>query len=813
MVEGRNSLISYRGKEGGEYYYDNVFASKDDNSKVYDSCARRLVRRVMEGFHGTVFAYGMTGTGKTFSMQGTGSSPGVIPRAVQDIFSYIRETPHREFLLRVSYLEIYNEEIRDLLMPVLPETGPGATKTEKIKLREDSKGNVYATPLKEEIVQSTNQLLQVIAKGDKSRRTAATQFNSLSSRSHAIVQVVVESRERTAGEGAEGGNRRTNIAPGGVRVSSLSLIDLAGSERAAEDKTRRAEGAHINKSLLTLGTVISRLSTDGKDKDGKHLPYRDSKLTRLLQPALSGNSLISILCTIQIGSKAGTAATAATHTLETLNTLKFAARARNNIVSHAKKAEEAGPGDGQNSALLNRYKQEIANLRGQLETQAMMQAEKQEKELEVEAHHRHEEQLLEMQLARTALRERIEHLNQLILSSRSIGVNDVRASMLSTSSRLTSMYNGSDAGTRSVRSSTSVATLQTLNRHASTKSTATINSHLLALRSPHMSTVMDYSPVSPADHDSLSMNTYAGDETAALEKQVNALQSDIADKNRYINTLEQRLLKARRTSHGRLSQVASPLASVHERDTEIADLKAQLEDRDRTVAELKAQNRTLTNSLMLMSPDASTSPPDFPPPSLPTRADPSKHETKASTGSMDSGASLSSVEIPGSALALRRGALARLESGSTPAAISAASSFSSLKTAVTSFTPGLPPSELPPQPPMPRLNRKSVDEMSKMLDEMIQDRVETGQITKSRSGSIHALKDRRQQSMGSVPTVASLDKKRRQSQIGENRKSLPDSQEPTPKMEAAKTPDEEKSEPLMSFGQPAVGLGLEGLTT
>ena len=329
---------------------DNVFTVHDHNAKVYDSAAKRLVRRVMEGYHGTVFAYGMTGTGKTFSMQGTASSPGVIPLAITDIFSYIRETPHREFLLRVSYLEIYNEKIHDLLSP--PQAGAnGVTaQQEEIKLREDSKRGVYATPLKEEIVQSPTQLLRVIARGDNSRKTAGTQYNARSSRSHAVVQIVVESRERAP---TNADSKRQGLIPGGVRVSTLSLIDLAGSERAAESKERRTEGAHINKSLLTLGTVISKLSGErekemdkekdkpinDKDKD-KHLPYRDSKLTRLLQPALSGNSLISILCTIQIGA-AGSVATAQNHTTETLNTLKFASRAKNNIISHAKKAEEA----------------------------------------------------------------------------------------------------------------------------------------------------------------------------------------------------------------------------------------------------------------------------------------------------------------------------------------------------------------------------------------------------------------------------------------------------------------------------------------
>ena len=407
---------------------DNVFVAQDQNDMVYDSSAKPLVRRVMEGYHGTVFAYGMTGTGKTFSMQGTKESPGIIPMAITDIFSYIRETPHREFLLRVSYLEIYNEKIYDLLSPNSNgAVGPGLPPQEEIKLREDSKHGVYAYPLKEEIVQSPTQLMRVIARGDAARRTGSTQFNSHSSRSHAVVQIVVESRERATIDSSGEENKRAPIVPGGVRVSTLSLIDLAGSEKAAESRDRRAEGSHINKSLLTLGTVIARLSGE-KDKTGtstdKHLPYRDSKLTRLLQPALSGNSLISILCTIQASSLGSSVATYNSHTGETLNTLKFAARAKNNIVSHAKRSEEAvsGGSDANSRALLDRYRQEIQDLRGQLKSQAKFQAEAQEKLLEQEVENRREEQILEIQLARTALTERIKYLSHLILCSKSTGV-------------------------------------------------------------------------------------------------------------------------------------------------------------------------------------------------------------------------------------------------------------------------------------------------------------------------------------------------------------------------------------------------------
>lgn len=583
-----------------------MFDPQDNNRRVYDAAAKRLVRRVMEGYHGTVFAYGMTGTGKTFSMQGTATNPGVIPLAITDIFSYIRETPHREFLLRVSYLEIYNEKIHDLLAGPIVGTNGQAVPQEEIKLREDSKRGVYATPLKEEIVQSPTQLLRVIARGDNARRVSATQFNARSSRSHAVVQIVVESRERVGGNT---NSKRAAITPGGVRVSTLSLIDLAGSEKAAESKERRTEGSHINKSLLTLGTVIARLSSDkekaASDKDkgnkDKHLPYRDSKLTRLLQPALSGNSLVSILCTIQIGAT-GSPAAVNTHTGETLNTLKFASRAKNNIVSHAKKADESmgAGGDAGSRALLDRYRLEIQELRKQLEGQnktkeikekqpdaliAREELEKdevEEKARELEERQRHEEQMLEMQLARTALKERIEHLNRLILSSKSLGVNNGRSfsSMsLQRGPSVLSMSNVGEIRPISVRSSGSHATLEVPKR----------GSH---------STISPLPIDGSEEEDSLGDN---GDGTASQGAQINALQSDLADKNRYIATLEKRLLQARRSSHSRVSMSLSQKivesedggvsAAMAEKDAEISSLRAQLEDKERMISALTSARK------------------------------------------------------------------------------------------------------------------------------------------------------------------------------------------------------------------------------
>ncbi|PQE06572.1 kinesin motor domain-containing protein [Rutstroemia sp. NJR-2017a BVV2] len=601
LVDGRRSLIAYRGKDAGDHYYvsrnanlvkDNVFSQHDNNAKVYDASAKRLVRRVMEGYHGTVFAYGMTGTGKTFSMQGTATNPGVIPLAITDIFSYIRETPSREFLLRVSYLEIYNEKIHDLLSAsTAAATGPGAAQPEEIKLREDSRRGVFASGLKEEIVQSPTQLLRVIARGDHARRTSSTQFNSRSSRSHAVVQIVVESRERIPGGAAMNDNKRSGLVPGGVRVSTLSLIDLAGSERAAENKERRTEGSHINKSLLTLGTVIARLSgdkdKDGKptDKDGKHLPYRDSKLTRLLQGALSGDSLVSILCTISVGN-GSSAAGPNSHAAETLNTLKFASRAKNNIVSHAKKAEEAlgAGGDGGARVLLERYRMEIQELRNQLDGQAKAKNDEEEKEREKEAEARHEEQMLEMQLARTALKERIEHLNRLILSSKSTGVN-----ASGSYSRLSTAPSNGHMSSMSVRSS---MIGPSLDRAMSIRSVSTIG------RKRSGQQMSEHTSIEDED----SVGEY-GDGTASLAAQNRALQADLADKTRYCQTLEKRLLQARRSSQSRASVVFGSKSGImvgedhgvanllKEKDAEIAELRARLDDKDRMLDALRSAAR------------------------------------------------------------------------------------------------------------------------------------------------------------------------------------------------------------------------------
>lgn len=716
-----------------------MFAPYDQNHKVYDASAKRLVRRVMEGYHGTVFAYGMTGTGKTFSMQGTATSPGVIPLAITDIFSFIRETPHREFLLRVSYLEIYNERIHDLLKPPMEAgIGPGSPQPEEIKLREDPKRGVFASPLKEEIVQSPTQLLRVIARGDQSRRTRSTQYNAQSSRSHAVVQIVVESRERAPYDGKELNDKRAPLMPGGVRVSTLSMIDLAGSERAAENKERRTEGAHINKSLLTLGTVIARLSGDQDssgnptDKDGKHLPYRDSKLTRLLQPALSGNSLVSILCTIQLGSF-GTVTTANGHTGETLNTLKFAARAKNNIVSHAKKAEEAlGSGsDAGSRVLLERYRMEIQSLRNELDSQKKAQEGKEErpfdleeKQFEREAEQRREEQMLEMQLARTALNDRIEHLNRLILSSKSSGVN-TNGKMSSLSMRPSLFTNhkteSSIKTARSLRPSGSQSTLggvtPSLQRTVSAGSTIT---------AAGKGNDEQYSPMSSPGNEEDSAGEF-GDGTATSKAHIHALQADLADKNRYISTLEKRLLQARRSSHSKSSALGSPTSQkkysiieensstielLREREAEIADLRARLDDKDRMVNALRSAARhrdtaDFASELLL--------------PEIRRESHHQSNESKDSGGSGSSGGNGISFTSPVSPVQLLS-----------------------------------PSSPIQYKEKEKEMKRKSIDEMTKILDSMINDRVQTGGLVIGANGMVRPLQERRKESLSAVPSVGAL---------------------------------------------------------
>ncbi|KAJ1678465.1 hypothetical protein EV182_003995, partial [Spiromyces aspiralis] len=275
-------------------------------------------------------------------MHGTNTDPGIIKLAVRNMFDIIEKTKNREFLIRVSYLEIYNEVIRDLLDP---------TKT-NLKIHETVKREIFVGGLSEQIVFSAKEVEQLLERGDRNRHIGGTNMNERSSRSHTIFRIIIESRERLEpGDdddkdsqmmGSSFADDENGGFTGAVKVSCLNLVDLAGSERVGQtgaEGQRLKEGAHINKSLLALGTVISRLSEEGGDCG--HVPYRDSKLTRILQTSLGGNARTAIICTIT---------PAAAYSDETLSTLKFASRAK--TITNTPEINEELRGD----ALLRRLK-------------------------------------------------------------------------------------------------------------------------------------------------------------------------------------------------------------------------------------------------------------------------------------------------------------------------------------------------------------------------------------------------------------------------------------------------------------------------
>ncbi|KAK1423909.1 hypothetical protein QVD17_19220 [Tagetes erecta] len=365
------------------YAFDRVFGPSAVTQEVYEVAARPVVKSAMEGVNGTVFAYGVTSSGKTHTMHGDHHSPGIIPLAIKDVFSIIQDTPGREFLLRVSYLEIYNEVINDLLDPT----------AQNLRIREDAQGT-YVEGIKEEVVLSPGHALSFIAAGEEHRHVGSNNFNLLSSRSHTIFTLMIES----SAHGDE---------YDGVVFSQLNLIDLAGSESSKTETTglRRKEGSYINKSLLTLGTVIGKLS-EGK---ASHVPYRDSKLTRLLQSSLSGHGHVSLICTITPASS---------NMEETHNTLKFASRAKRVEIyaSRNKIIDE--------KSLIKKYQREISVLKQELDQlrrgmligvnpEEIMSLKQKLEEGQVKMQSRLEEE----EEAKAALMSRIQRLTKLILVS------------------------------------------------------------------------------------------------------------------------------------------------------------------------------------------------------------------------------------------------------------------------------------------------------------------------------------------------------------------------------------------------------------
>nr|XP_053646642.1 centromere-associated protein E-like [Cherax quadricarinatus] len=190
QVDGSNKPVC------APYQFDKVLGIDYDNEGVYTEVAEPIVEAALDGFNGTIFAYGQTSSGKTFTMMGDKNFPGIIPLAIQNIFRGIENTPDREYLIRASYMEIYNESITDLLV--------GRESRKLLHIREDQSGNVYAADLKEECVNCEKNLLELMRRGDKNRHIGTTNMNERSSRSHTIFRLILESRERSEGDGSEG---------------------------------------------------------------------------------------------------------------------------------------------------------------------------------------------------------------------------------------------------------------------------------------------------------------------------------------------------------------------------------------------------------------------------------------------------------------------------------------------------------------------------------------------------------------------------------------------------------------------------------
>lgn len=327
------------------FAYDYCFWSMDETDTekfagqevVFQCLGESLLNNAFLGYNACIFAYGQTGSGKSYTMMGSGDQPGLIPRLCSALFERTQKEQREEegFTVEVSYMEIYNEKVRDLLDP------KGGRQT--LRVREHKVLGPYVDGLSRLAVASYKDIESLMSEGNKSRTVAATNMNEESSRSHAVFNIILT-------------HTLTDLQSGtsGEKVSRLSLVDLAGSERAAKTGAageRLKEGSNINKSLTTLGLVISALAEQGIAKNkNKFVPYRDSVLTWLLKDCLGGNSRTAMVATIS---------PAADNYEETLSTLRYADRAKS-IVNHAVVNEDP------NARIIRELREEVEKLRVQL---------------------------------------------------------------------------------------------------------------------------------------------------------------------------------------------------------------------------------------------------------------------------------------------------------------------------------------------------------------------------------------------------------------------------------------------------------------
>nr|CAB3499157.1 unnamed protein product [Digitaria exilis] len=500
------------------YGYDKVFGPSTTTEAVYDVAARPVVKGAMEGINGTVFAYGVTSSGKTHTMHGDQNCPGIIPLAIKDVFSMIQDSPGREFLLRVSYLEIYNELVQyyyidrfnldiswQVINDLLDPTG------QNLRVREDAQGT-YVEGIKEEVVLSPGHALSFIAAGEvqcnmtEHRHVGSNNFNLFSSRSHTIFTLMIESSAR--GDEYDG-----------VMYSQL---------------------------------VIGKLS-EGR---ATHIPYRDSKLTRLLQSSLSGHGHVSLICTITPASS---------NMEETHNTLKFASRAkrveiyaaRNRIIDE--------------KSLIKKYQREISSLKNELDQlrRGMIGGASQEEIMSLrqqleEGQVKMQSRLEEEEEAKAALMSRIQRLTKLILVSTK---NNIPA--------LTDSHQRHDSASEQDKLSTSQDSSTAVQNEGTTKDST--SSH-----SPDSLDEINQLRSANGEHSSVTGS-------ASDSMQIENLECEIRQKRRHMRALEQQIMESGEAS------VAN--ASMVDMQQTISKLTAQCSEKAFELELKSADNRVLQEQL------------------------------------------------------------------------------------------------------------------------------------------------------------------------------------------------------------------------
>lgn len=343
-----------------------MFHKDTTQDEVFEHTAKPLLSGLFDGYNATVFAYGATGCGKTHTVSGTKEDPGLIYKTMNELFVQIDQSSEQwDTHVTVSFLEIYNELIRDLLSDNYPSCPRGG-----LSLREDEKNRITVAGLAQKVPRSADEVLEYVLLGNSRRTCSPTHANAESSRSHAVLQVNISRRPKGGDQvDVEAGTLTTSVSS-----ATLSIIDLAGSERASATQNmgnRMKEGANINKSLLALGNCINALCMPPSRNGVQHIPYRDSKLTRLLKFSLGGNCrTVMIVCV----------SPCSVHLEDTGNTLKYANRAKNIVTKVSKNVNGVERNITQYLKAIEEKNRTIALLQAQLEDKNKEQAEAQQKQ-------------------------------------------------------------------------------------------------------------------------------------------------------------------------------------------------------------------------------------------------------------------------------------------------------------------------------------------------------------------------------------------------------------------------------------------------